>query len=113
MACVLGLLVLLINQIQIFQEGKGDSMDFLWITLEIIGLVLTVLISNPFLKKSNNENNKSQEKQKTKSLDLKIRRNVQLNTHYTPKIVVKCPKCGFENPSSTKNCYNCFNELSF
>jgi hypothetical protein len=44
---------------------------------------------------------------KESQFQLKIFKRIRLNTIYNKPLIIKCPRCKFENPPSTKKCFNC------
>ncbi|MHA1776492.1 MAG: hypothetical protein DRO88_04005 [Promethearchaeia archaeon] len=50
---------------------------------------------------------------KQKKLELKIEKEIRFNVEYQPNLIVKCPKCGFDNPMRAKTCFNCGFKLNF
>ncbi len=104
----------LLNHIKQIQNGNSGSFTYIWVVLEIIGLLILPLISNPKRWEKVNKNREDKKIKKEEiQLNLKIRKEIELNTRYSPKLIVKCPKCGFENPKSTKKCFNCQSDIPF
>lgn len=111
---IIFLIIKLLSHIQELQSGSSDNILYLWITLEILGLLIIPLISNPNRWNTISKNiSKKQEKRQKLQLDLKIKRKVYLDSHYSPNLIIKCPFCGFDNPKNTKKCFNCQAELEF
>lgn len=44
------------------------------------------------------------EKEQTR---LKLRKRISMRYQSGPRIIKKCPNCGFENPTGAKICFNC------
>ena len=108
------LITLLIQNVEAFSHGDSSGTLIIQTLLEAIGLFFVPIIFNPRALKKRLNRNSNSAKVKTKSdLDFRIARMVRLDAKYCPNLVVKCPKCGFDNPSKTKICFNCALNLNF
>ncbi|UYP47859.1 hypothetical protein NEF87_004144 [Candidatus Lokiarchaeum ossiferum] len=108
------LITLLIQNVEAFSHGESSGSLIIYTLLEAIGLFFIPIIFNPrAVKKRLNRNSKSPKSKAKSDLDLRIARMVRLNPKYSPNLIVKCPKCGFDNPSKTKICFNCAFNLNF
>lgn len=108
-----GILWLLALKIQDYTAGDHSSTTILHISLLAISLLVLPFIFLPqAIKRRQARSKKSPKKPTEASLDLKIRKVMNLKGEYSANIIQKCPKCGFENPSHTKKCFNCNFSLS-
>ena len=107
---IISLIYLLVKHIELLQSGSSDSNLYLWIVLESLGLLFIPLIFKTKRPVSNSEGKHIKNKQ---DFNLKIKKMITFNSNYSPNIIVKCRKCRFENPSSTKICLNCGNKMDF
>ena len=108
-----GILWLLSQKIQDYMAGDHSSLTILYIILLAISLLILPFIFFPKrIKKKSGRAEKSDTESNKTQLELKIRKVMDLKGEYSPNIIQKCPKCGFENPSRTKRCFNCNFSLS-
>ena len=107
-----GLLYLLLNDVELFRQGDRSSRIVLGILFECLGLFFFPLLMGGKLKKTEKKSSRTtNEEKQTKRFNFK--KPVRLNVHYSAKVIVKCTKCKFENPTRTKKCFNCGEELNF
>ena len=108
------LLYLLFENIKTINEGDNSGKRYFLTIIESIALFVIPFIFNPkAVKKRLDKKNKANIEQKKDILDLKIKKLIKLNGHYTPAIILKCPKCGFINVKKSKVCYNCSYRLNW
>jgi len=108
-----GILWLLSQKIQDYIAGDHSPLTILYIILLAISLLILPFIFFPKrIKKKSDRANKSSTDPNEAQLELKIRKVMELKGEYSPNIIQKCPKCGFENPSHAKKCFNCMFSLS-
>jgi uncharacterized membrane protein len=108
-----GVLWLLSQKIQAYIAGDHSSTTILHIILLAIALLILPFIFLPkAIKRKQARAEKSSPEPNETQLELKIRKVMELRGEYAPNIIQKCPKCGFENPSHTKKCFNCNFSLS-
>jgi len=102
------LLFLLYENIKAINNGDHSVKRYSFTIIESISLFIIPFIFNPkAVNKRLNKRSKSKLPKENDILELKIKRLVKLDGHYTPAIIKKCPKCGFVNTRKTKECYNC------
>lgn len=108
------LLFLLYENIKAINEGDYSVKRYSLTIIESISLFIIPFIFNPkAVNKRLNKRNKSKIQRENTILELKIKKLVKLDEHYTPAIIKKCPKCGFINTRKTIVCYNCAYKLNW
>ena len=107
------LIYILLKHIEQLQSGSTNPNLYLWIILESFGLLIIPLICKTTRSKSPSTLKTSNIRKDPDAFKLKIRKQFQFDVKYTPSIIVKCPKCKFENPGNTKICFNCGRNLDF
>ena len=108
------LLYLLFENIKAINEGDHSENRYFLIIVESIALFLIPFLFNPkAVNKRINRRNRAKLTQEKNLLELKIKKLVKLDGHYTPAIVLKCPNCKFVSTKKTKICYNCGYKLNW
>ncbi len=108
------ILLRLFYNIQIVIDHKtinSTILEILFLSLAVF--IVPFIFNSKSLKKRFNKKGNRYSTNTYPNTELKIRKLLKLNLVYTPNLVNICPKCGFENPSNAKKCFNCLNTLNF
>ncbi|MHA1520611.1 MAG: hypothetical protein ACTSRK_10560 [Promethearchaeota archaeon] len=111
---IIFLLFLIFHDIQIINSGDYPQSTITALIIESILLFLLPLLFNPRAIKKRFENTKNRSKKiNSDALAFRIEQEIRFAETYRPNVIIKCPKCKFENPSNAKICYNCGFSLNF
>ncbi len=104
----------LLLDIEAFTQGDSSGNRIILTVLKSIGLLIIPFIFNPkAVMKRLGRHQEKIDRRKKDALDLQIAKMVRFNAKFSPSLVVKCPKCKFDNPTKTKICFNCGHNINF
>ncbi|TFH27758.1 MAG: zinc ribbon domain-containing protein [Promethearchaeota archaeon] len=113
-ASIVSLLLLIFWDIQLINSGDYPQSTITALVIESILLFLLPCLFNPrAIKKRLDGSGKRPQQVDSDVLALKIEKEIRFSESYRPNLVIKCPKCKFENPSKAKICYNCGYKMNF
>jgi hypothetical protein len=111
-----GLLYDLVSGVERITGGDRSSGTILRLLFESIMLFIVPFAFNPKYYQSTRKPKVVPQEQIDKDKERKrwrLRKQISFKGHYEPPIIMRCPKCKFENPPKTNVCFNCGEKLVF
>ena len=104
-----GLLYDLALGVEKITAGDRSTNTIVILIIECLALfIVPLLFNNRRLIAAASQPLRSEPSEKEKEQKrLKIRKRISMRYQKGPKIIKKCPNCGFENPAGAKICFNC------